>query len=776
LCAALVGAPATAGAAPGVDSWVRPSPPQSSFRDPLFHDSNRHALTFIERSFGGSARIWRLPDSGERIWSAAEGPNLGIEGPSDSWWAYDADGDRVFFVTVRHVFDDTCCYHSFYEVYQLHLADPPTVEHIEIGGQQPFASREWALAWDPRRQRLLVVGGEWYDQSGPNTSIFALDLAGTPVWRDLNAPGQAAARVHASAWVDAAADRLVLWGGEGYFGPVGDTVWTLPLVNPVAWQPLPGPDALPGVDRSYPPNVVFDAPGRRLLLYSEYSGDIGPDTSGTWQYDLAKGIGWTELQPAGGAVPILRRPAVAFDPEQQRLSVFGGLGFDPEFRGLLEQRSDLAEWRLETAEGWSYTNHSMHSGSLREGSGLVLDRFRHRLVALDASESGRFDLWTIGLGASQDWERSTPVSAGLPPLGRSYAASAYDSLGDRGIVFGGRCVSLDLNDLWQFQFSSPRRFSWTRLDPAGEIPPGRWGAASVFDPVRRRLVVFGGMAGHVLGDAWALSLDGPPRWTRIVDQALSPAPRFGASAVYDARRDGMIVFGGNATNDNNPYPLQDAWFLSFADGDRWLPVSITGSPPVGRWYHAALYDAPRDRMLVFWGRDRSTARFDCAALEFDGQPHWEEYAPAGATTVSRYGHRVAYDPDLDMAAIIGGRAPALYSEDLSPDWYLAFAPLAGGPPPFTGPPFALLGMSPNPTRAGVDIAFDLPAATTARARIYDARGRLVRELPAREYLPGRHVLAWDGVGDDGYKPRPGVYFARLVLGGHEVTGKIVLLP
>ena len=98
------------------------------------------------------------------------------------------------------------------------------------------------------------------------------------------------------------------------------------------------------------------------------------------------------------------------------------------------------------------------------------------------------------------------------------------------------------------------------------------------------------------------------------------------------------------------------------------------------------------------------------------------------------------------------------------------------PPPLTGPPFALLGMSPNPTRAGVDVAFDLPQTTVVRGRIYDARGRLVRDLGTRTYLPGRHVLSWNGAGDDGYRPRPGVYFARLVLGAREITGKIVLLP
>jgi flagellar hook assembly protein FlgD len=67
------------------------------------------------------------------------------------------------------------------------------------------------------------------------------------------------------------------------------------------------------------------------------------------------------------------------------------------------------------------------------------------------------------------------------------------------------------------------------------------------------------------------------------------------------------------------------------------------------------------------------------------------------------------------------------------------------------------------------------AAVPVAVRIYDARGRLVKSLDARTYPPGRHLVHWNGTGEDGYRPRPGVYFARLVLGTTEFTGKMVLL-
>jgi hypothetical protein len=240
----------------------------------------------------------------------------------------------------------------------------------------------------------------------------------------------------------------------------------------------------------------------------------------------------------------------------------------------------------------------------------------------------------------------------------------------------------------------------------------------------------------------------------------------------------MILYGGNAGTMDSPVPLGDVSFLSFADGDAWVPLNARGPAPLARWMHSAIYDPRRDRMLVFWGRDTGGYRFDCASLELAQGATWREYIPAGPGASSRGGQVSFYDPDLDRAVILGGRiftGPYGVEEPQS-DWYLDFAALPGGlPPPTTGPAFALLGMTPNPTSVGVDVAFDLPSSTPVRALIYDSRGRLVRDLGTRVQSAGRHLLRWDGVGQDGYRPRPGMYFARLLLGDREFTGKIVLI-
>ncbi|MEP7028567.1 MAG: hypothetical protein ABI960_08220 [Candidatus Eisenbacteria bacterium] len=744
----------------------------------MFYDRGRHALTLIDQSFPRSGRVWRLPEGDGVEWAVAECSGSGPNRLSGNNWAWDEAADRMLFVGARYDYPDTCCdvpRRPFLEIYTLSLGSAPHWEHLSIAGDIPYARRDFSMAFDARRRQLYVVGGSTLDSNEPTSAVSVLDFSGTPAWSELHPSGLEGGASYAQALIDSTGDRLLLLGISTTAHYDKDSVWTLPLANPTAWEAWAPADTLPElIQVSSTPAMVLDEPGRRLIYYAGYRRPTGPDSTGTWEFDLATHEGWRRLEPVGPSPRIRYGNSSAYDPATKRLWIYGGAGTDGTLPWT-SGRYDLYRWQLDPGRGWETQYLSGRASSLGEGASMFLDQRRHRVYALQAYESSGQEVVSIALSQYQDWESSYRIS-GDQPLGRSYAAAGFDSAGDRGILYGGRYNRLELSDVWAYQPVDSQRFRWERLFPTGAPPEGRWSMASVFDPARRRLVFFGGYAGRPLEDTWALSLDGAPRWIRLPVHGMPPPARYGASAVYDSRRDGMIVFGGNGGTEDDPVPLQDAWFLSFADGDAWLPMSPAGSPPVSRWFHSAIYDPLRDRMLVFWGRDRSTARFDCASLELAPTPIWREYIPQGPAALSRYGQVTAYDADNDRATILGGYAYDPRSEGSTPDWYLELAaPAPGGPPPLGGPPFALLGMTPNPTRAGVDVAFDLPATTVVRARIYDARGRLVRDLGTRMLLPGRHVLAWDGVGDDGYRPRPGVYFARLLLGSNEISGKIVLL-
>src|SRR5207244_5837990 len=141
--------------------------------------------------------------------------------------------------------------------------------------------------------------------------------------------------------------------------------------------------------------------------------------------------------------------------------------------------------------------------------------------------------------ADNSW---TPLAAaGTPPSGRSGGASIYDPVRDRLIVFGGNSSSGRMNDLWQLSLSGTP--TWTQLTPTGTPPSARFGSLAIYDPVRDRLVLFGGDDGAARDDVFALSLSGTPTWTQLL-VLNSPPPRSYGGALYDPVRDRLVLFGG----------------------------------------------------------------------------------------------------------------------------------------------------------------------------------------------------------------------------------------
>src|SRR5207249_6303100 len=107
---------------------------------------------------------------------------------------------------------------------------------------------------------------------------------------------------------------------------------------------------------------------------------------------------------------------------------------------------------------------------------------------------------------------------------------------------------------------------WTQLQPTGEAPSRRAGHSAIYDPVRDRMLVFGGVDSSItyLADLWALSLSDPPAWSKLDPSGFAPNPRSSHAAIYDPRFDRMVVFGGQASG----IALDTVWCLSL-DAPRW---------------------------------------------------------------------------------------------------------------------------------------------------------------------------------------------------------------
>jgi hypothetical protein len=82
---------------------------------------------------------------------------------------------------------------------------------------------------------------------------------------------------------------------------------------------------------------------------------------------------------------------------------------------------------------------------------------------------------------------------------------------------------------------------------------------------------------------------------------------------------------------------------------------------------------------------------------------------------------------------------------------------------------------PNPFNPGTEIEFALARDGPVRIAIYDASGKLVRELLSVTLPAGPHTVRWDGTDRTGRPAASGVYWCRLEAGATRLSRHMVLL-
>ena len=210
-------------------------------------------------------------------------------------------------------------------------------------------------------------------------------------------------------------------------------------------------------------------------------------------------------------------------------------------------------------------------------------------------------LLTLALIAS--W--AVPAAAGVPTNaqwrvigscpGGSDPGALYDSRRDRVLVFDGAARTL-----WASPLHGPT--VWTQIVAAGEAPEPVYGASEHFtlayDETRDRVIV----CRSARGEVYELTLGATPRWNRIVES--SGGGGTDASVIYDPVRNRLVAFGGCGTFG----AFNQLWTVSLDGGGEWLELRTTGDIPGGRCNASAIYDPVGDRLIIFGGFPAATAR------------------------------------------------------------------------------------------------------------------------------------------------------------------------
>jgi len=318
----------------------------------------------------------------------------------------------------------------------------------------------------------------------------------------------------------------------------------------------------------------------------------------------SSGGAWTDLTPPAplpAAWPSARSThAMAYDSARDRIVVFAG---SHTLRDVWEWNPGTRTWTERTpvtsADSWPPPLY---------GHAMVYDAGRKKMFVFGGGTTVgvRDDSWEWD-GAAGTWERRTTTTS---PPALSAHAMAYDDARGKVVLFGGYNNSFNgvARDLWEWDGALG---TWTNRTPGAVQGPGpgpapeAWPSARdatslVFDLVRKKSVLFGGFdnAGTFFRDLWEWDGDSGT-WMNRTPGALPPSwpdARGNHAAVYDAHRDRSVIFGGGATR-------RDVWEWNAAAGT-WserLPSDPLADWPTGRAAHAMAYDSRRFDVILFGG-------------------------------------------------------------------------------------------------------------------------------------------------------------------------------
>ncbi len=237
---------------------------------------------------------------------------------------------------------------------------------------------------------------------------------------------------------------------------------------------------------------------------------------------------------------------------------------------------------------------------------------------------------------TQNWDLVSPT--GNAPVARRSHRMVYDSTHGRMVLFGGGSASGYLNDIWEFDVATK---TWTNVTPSsGPTPVPRGWPAMAHDPVRNKILMYGGAAASgQVGDTWEWDT-GNRSWT--FKPADSLGNRVGSGMAFDPNRNQIVLFSGRHIF-NRGHQSTYAW-----DGNNWVDISPLNSPS-GRAFHMMATDMAALRIVLFGGWNGGQLQ---DTWEWNGNTWTEIITPI--KPFNREAAGMSYDSERGVMVLFGG--------------------------------------------------------------------------------------------------------------------------